>query len=110
MFLNDLVDLLHQADRLGDGDDDLLIMGDVVIRQGTALPILEPFIAHLVAANVKVPHGFGDAEKTDRAWIRVPTLLRRGGIDPDGVVRPSDPLDLGALWACVRGNEVVELG
>lgn len=44
MLVNDHVDLLHQADSLVEGDDDLLVVGDVVVGEGAALPILEPFL------------------------------------------------------------------
>jgi hypothetical protein len=59
-----LVDFLHQADRLADRDDDLLVVGDVVLPQRTTLAVFEPLLADLVAANVEVPGRFsgGGAE------------------------------------------------
>ena len=54
---DDLVDLAHQTDGLGKGDDDLLVVSDVVLRESAALASLEPFITDLIAADVKVPHG-----------------------------------------------------
>ena len=47
---DDLVDLGHDADGVVQGDDDLLVVGDVLIGEGAALPILEPFVTDLVAS------------------------------------------------------------
>ena len=54
MLIDDLVDLLHEADDLVEGDNDFLITGEVVGREGAALPVLEPFVADPVTANVEV--------------------------------------------------------
>ena len=54
MLIDDLVDLLHDADGLVEGDNDFLITGEVVGREGAALPVLEPFVADPVTANVEV--------------------------------------------------------
>ena len=77
VLLDDLVDLLHQADGLGEGDDDLLVVGDVVLRERAALAVLEPLLADLVAADVEVPHVLAHA-------------LEAGGlgfVEPHGVLR-----------------------
>lgn len=42
MLVDHLVDLGHQADGFGQGDDDLLVVGDVVLRERAALAVLEP--------------------------------------------------------------------
>ena len=63
--VNPLFDLIKNADGFADGNDDLLIVLDVLSAQyvtgsgiltAFTLPILEPFLADLVAADVKVPH------------------------------------------------------
>src|SRR5438132_1516641 len=59
VFFNDLVDLIHDADRLGEGDDNLLVVGDVLLRENATLAVLEPLVTDLVAADVKVPHLLG---------------------------------------------------
>ena len=48
-----LVNLAHQADRLIQGDDDLLVVLDVFVGHGAALAVLEPLLADLVAADVE---------------------------------------------------------
>src|SRR5206468_829659 len=55
MLVDDLVDLTHQADRLMDGDDDALVMDDVVLCQCAPLAVLEPLRANRVATDVEVP-------------------------------------------------------
>ena len=96
VLLDDLVDLLHQADGLGERDDDLLVVGDVVLRERAALAVLEPLLADLVAADVEVPHVLGHAAEADGAGLAGwPFSSRR--VEPDGVVRPADPSDLGVL-------------
>jgi hypothetical protein len=49
--VDDFVDFLHEADRFVQGDDDLLVVGDVVLAQRAALAVLEPLVADLVAAK-----------------------------------------------------------
>ena len=110
VLLDDLVDLPHQADGLGEGDDDLLVVGDVVLREHAALAVLEPLLADLVAADVEVPHLLGHATEADGAGRGGLALLRRGGVEPDGVVRPADPPDLGVLRAGVGVMKRSSLG
>ena len=64
---DDLVDLGHDADRLTEGDDDLLVVGDVVFRERAAFAVLEPFVADLVAPDAEVPYLFAD---TAEPWVR----------------------------------------
>jgi hypothetical protein len=52
--LDDLVDLLHQADGLSQSDDDLLVVGEVVLGERATLAVFEPLLADLVAADVEV--------------------------------------------------------
>ncbi len=78
VLLDDLVNLLHQADRLGEGDDNFLVMSDVVLRESAALAVLEPLLADLVAADVEIPHLLAHA-------------LEAGGlrlVHPHGAARP----------------------
>jgi hypothetical protein len=45
--VNNLVDLFHKADGLGEGDDDLLIVRDVALGERATLAVLEPLFADL---------------------------------------------------------------
>lgn len=74
MLINHLVDLGHQSDSFAEGDDDALVVGDVVLRQGAAFAIFEPLFANLVAANVEVPDVFRHSFKA------------LGRVDLDGVI------------------------
>ena len=51
MGIDDLVDLGHDMDGLTEGDDDLLVVGDVLVRERAALPVLEPLLSWAVAAD-----------------------------------------------------------
>ena len=70
---NNVVNLLHNADGLVQGDHDLLVVGDVVLRERAALPVLQPLVADLVAADVEVPDLLGDAAEADGAGINYAT-------------------------------------
>ena len=94
VLFDDLVDLLHQADGLVERGDDLLVVGDVVLGERAAFSVLEPLLADLVATDVEVPNRFGHASKADGPGRGELAPLRRGSIDPDGVVRPADAVDL----------------
>ena len=93
MGFDDLVDLCHEADGFGEGDDDLVVVGDVFVGQGAAFAVLEPFLADLIAADVEVPDGFGHALETAAARGLGHVFLLGRGIDPDGVVRPANAGD-----------------
>lgn len=56
MLLDHGVNLPHQPDGFGEGDNEFLVVGDVVFREGAAFAVFEPFLADLVAADVEVPH------------------------------------------------------
>ena len=89
MLFDDFVDLGHEANGFGEGDDDSVVVGDVVFGEGAAFAVFEPFFADLVAADVEIPNRFGDAFESGGL----------GFVDPDGVFRPSDFFDLGMATA-----------
>ena len=100
VLLDDLVDLLHQADGLVEGDDDLLVVGNVRLRERPAFAVLEPLLADLVAADAEVPHALANS-------------LEAGGlglVDPDSVLGPRDLFDLGIPTADELGDGLGELG
>ncbi len=51
MLFDDGVDLGHEADRLLQGDDDLVVVGDVVGAEGAALAVFEPLFADLISIS-----------------------------------------------------------
>ena len=58
---DDLVDFGHQVDRLFQGDDDLLVVGDVFLGKRPAAAVLQSLLADLIAADVEIPDVFGNA-------------------------------------------------
>jgi hypothetical protein len=54
VFVNDLVNLLHQVDDFTQGDDDLVVAANVILRERAAFAVFEPFLANLIAADVEV--------------------------------------------------------
>lgn len=50
------IDFAHKTNGFGEGEDDLLIVGEVIFREGAALSVLQPFLADLVTADVEVPY------------------------------------------------------
>ena len=60
------VDLGHQADCLAEGDDDLLVVLHVFVGEFPALAVFQPFLADLVAADVKLPDRLGHAAEVLR--------------------------------------------
>ena len=100
--VDDFVDFLHEADGFVEGDDDAVVVGEVVGGEGPALAVFEPFLADLVAADVEVPDLFGDAVEADGAGHGIVGAARAAlgllGLDrvqPDRVVRPAHLLDDG---------------
>ncbi len=77
-LVDHLVNLGHEADGFGKGDDDFVVVGDVVLREGAVFAIFEPFLADRVAADVEVPHWL--------AYTAEASALRL--VYPHGVVRP----------------------
>ena len=63
VLVDDFVDFGHQADGVGQGDDDFVVVGDVVRGEDPPFTVLEPFLADLVAADVEVPDLLGNAAK-----------------------------------------------
>ena len=80
------VDLLHQANRFLEGDDDALVVGDVVGAERAALAILQPLVAHLIAADFEVSHVIWHAAEVllvvdpDRPHPSPPPMLRGGSV------------------------------
>jgi hypothetical protein len=86
---NDFVDFAHQADGFGEGDDDLLVVVNVVGREFAAFAILEPFFADLIAADMKFPDflGYGgwptfclafcSCDISSNQWMTLPSLVHR---------------------------------
>ena len=112
MDFNDLVDLGHDADGLVQGDDDLLVVGDVLVRERAALPVLEPLVADLVAADVEVPDLLGHALEPDLPGFGGAVAFASvglAGVEPNGAVRPADAADFGVPGAGVGGDELDEL-
>ena len=56
-----LIDFGHEADGFGEGDDDFLVVGEVVVGELAAAAVFEPFVEDLVAADVELPDFFRDA-------------------------------------------------
>lgn len=54
VLFNDSINLGHQADRFAECNKDLLIVVDIFIRERAAATILEPLVADLVTADMKV--------------------------------------------------------
>ena len=112
VVFDDLIDLGHDADGLVQGDNDLLVMGDVLVRERATLPVLEPLVADLVAADFEVPDLLGYALETYRAGLRSAVAIAGVGlarVEPDRIVRPSHSADFRPAGALVRGNQAAEL-
>lgn len=100
MGLDCLVDFAHEADGFVEGDDDAVVVADVFVGEDAAgagvlaalaLAVAEPLLADLVAADVKVPDGFGHAVEADLWKDGIP----RYSLQPDA---PS------SLWySSIRG-------
>src|SRR6266581_2360639 len=84
VFFDHDVDLGHEADGFGEGDDDFLVVGEVVLRELPSFAVFEPFLADLVAADVEVPHVLAHA--SEAGGLRL--------VQPNGVFGPPDFFDL----------------
>ena len=82
MVGNDDVDLGHEADGFGEGNDDLVVVGDVVVGEGAAFAVLEPFLTDLIPSNVEGRDRLGHA-------------LKSGAL---GFVNPDRLVGIGANW------------
>jgi hypothetical protein len=92
------VDLGHEADGLGEGNDDALVVVDVFGGEGATFAVFEPFFADLVAADLEVPDSFGDAAEI---------LL---GVDVNIAVEVGDLFDDAGADDGVGGDEVFDDG
>lgn len=90
MGLDHLVDLRHEADGLVQRHYDLLVVGQVVVGEGAVLAVVQPLVADLVAADMKIPHSLGHAPEAhgSRSASGTPSLVFVQE------VRDSDVLDL----------------
>ena len=61
VVLDGLVYRRHQADGLGEGGDDALVVNLIVVAEGAAPAVFEPLFADLIAADVELPHLRRDA-------------------------------------------------
>ena len=83
VLLDDGIDFGHQADSFVQGNDNAMVVLNVVLREGTAFAVFKPFLADLVTADVEVP---------DALWYAIEEALR--GIDPHSVAFVTDFDDL----------------
>ena len=58
---DDVVNFAHEADGFGEGDDDFLVMVNVIGGELAAFVVLEPLFADLVATDVEFPDFLGHA-------------------------------------------------
>ena len=107
VVFDDLVDLGHEADGLGEGDDDFVVMGDVFVGEGAAFAVFEPFFADLVAADVEVPDILWDSLEAAGACGGGGFLA--AGVDPNRIIHPADFEDFAGM-ADELGCWDVELG
>lgn len=56
--INDLVNFSHDADGFGKGDDNILVVGDIVSGELTMClsAVVKPLLADLVATDVEIPY------------------------------------------------------
>lgn len=83
------------------GDDDFLVMGELIVSKLATLPVFEPFCADLVTADVKVPDLSGNAFEV-LIFADVNTLL---GFYIPGIAL----IDQVAARNRITGNELGEL-
>jgi len=100
VLVDHLVNLGHQANRLAEGDHDALIVAQVFGAERAALAILQPLLAHLVAADVKRPHRLRHAAEAEGLAL----------VQPHGAVAVTHLLHRGCGGADVVGDERIELG
>lgn len=71
----------HQADGLGEGGDDALVVDLIVVAERAAFAVFQPLLADLIAADVELPHLRRDALE----------ILRRVDVDAAGGPLPLTP-------------------
>ena len=86
MLFYNHINLGHQPYGFGEGDDDLLVVGDIVRREFPSFAVLEPFFADLVAADVEVPHVLWNTTEALGLCL----------VNPDGLIGINDFFDLAA--------------
>ena len=112
MGFDDLVDLGHDVDGLVQGDDDILVVVDILDRERAAFPVLEPLVGDLVAADLEIPDILRHALEPDGAGLRRAVALAGAGsdgVEPDRAVRPADAADFWVPGASVVADELVPL-
>ena len=81
-----LVDIGHKAEGFFESDDHFLVMGEVVVGEGAAAAVFEPFFADLVAADMEAEDFGRDAFEilvgVDVKAIRVGEVFGVGFFDP----------------------------
>lgn len=101
VLLDDLIDLGHQADGLLESDDDLMIVGDVLVGEGAAFAVLQPLLADLIASDVKVPDRLEDTLEPCRLSL----------VDENRIIPEADLLDILRLGSYEDGSRCLqELG
>lgn len=71
-----MVDFAHEANGFGEGDDDLLVVVNVVGGEEAAFAILQPLLAYLIAADVELSKAgsgqssYGPRKRSPLKWIR----------------------------------------
>ena len=83
VFFDDRVNLFHEADGVAQGGDDLVVVEDIVGTEVSALAVLEPLLADLVAADVELPHLFRNPFEADALGL----------VEPDGLPGVGNLLD-----------------
>ena len=103
---DDFVNLGHDADGLAEGDDDFLVVGNIVVGKYPSWiaflwpPVLEPLLADLVAADIEVPYLLRHAPKATRFCL----------VDPHNLLGVGDLFDLEVAGADEGSDLVAELG
>src|ERR1051325_704199 len=100
LFPDGRVNFGHESDCSLEGDDDLLVMPDVVVSEFAGLAIFEPTLAYLIAADVEFPDGLGHAAE----------ILSRINPDPLVIIGVLGLLHFVASFDRKLGNEVIEAG
>src|SRR5687767_13827268 len=100
MLLDGLVDLSHQAVGLVQSDDDLMVVGDVVLRQLAPPAVLEPLLADLVATNVEAPDSLAQRRPAAQlARAENPDAVRNGD-------RPGQTAAKHGGWDIIPGTQM----
>jgi hypothetical protein len=63
VLFDHFVDFTRDTNRLGQGNDNSLVVGYVIFRKRAALAVLESLLADLVTSDVEVPYRLAHAAK-----------------------------------------------